>query len=187
MKILSLFLFLFLTISCKEEENSLENILLSNLKETSDYHEKTSNEALIVCLIKSEEQGRSNVKLKQISTNSKKIGAVFNEIKNKSKEFQIEEFVKIINRVNVNSKTKFKNLDLKTLENLSNKTSYYFIKNEYYKNLLQIVLEYSRKNFPVTYCGTTIYDEEEKYILMDKLKRLRVQEFKDSICNSNMR
>jgi hypothetical protein len=185
MKILSLLLFLFLTISCKESENSVENVFLENLKETSDFYENISNQMIISGLVKNQERNLPNFELKQISENYEKIKNVLNNIKNKNKETQILEFERIINEVNINSKNNFQNLEKSKLENINNDISYYFIKNEFHKNLHFIILKYYKQKLSYTYCGATIYNEVEKHDLIEDLKKMKVQEFKDSICNSN--
>lgn len=184
MKILSLFLFLFLTISCKEEKNSVENILLNNLKESIIHYDDLGTSLIEANSIKNEESGRVIEELDTLKNKSQKIKKFLLEIEHLDKENQITKYEKFIAKVNLKGKYKFLKIDKSNLENLSNEISYYYIKNDLNKNLYRNICDY-QSDYAYIYCGYTKYSDE-KFKLMDKLKVMDVQKFKDSICKSNM-
>lgn len=181
-----LILFLILTIySCKENNNSLENVLLKNLKETSAFYETESKNMIMADFVRNEERSYSNKIIKHFFNYSEKINKTLIVALSKNKTTQLNEIDKLINEINLKSVYKFHKINKSDLENFSDDTAFYFIKNELYKNLYQNLSNYNKNNFSSPYCGSTFYKEEEKYELIEKLKKMKVQEFKDSICNSN--
>lgn len=181
MKILSLFLFLFLTISCKESENSIENILLNKLKQSSGENESLSNSLIDYYIIKYSESGENDEDFNFMKEYELKLKKFLVEIKSENKENQIIKYDQFTSERNfINLYIPFK-LEKSNLENLSNETTYYFLKDHLYKNLYSLL---QKKKSNVINCGYTRYSDE-KTKLMDKLKNMEVQEFKDSICNSN--
>ncbi|MBC5835618.1 hypothetical protein G6N05_12755 [Flavobacterium sp. F372] len=181
MKYLSYLLVLIMMLSCKESENSIENILLNKLKQSSGENESLSNSLIDYYIVKYSESGEKDEDFNFIKEYKIKLDKFLIEIKSENKENQIikyDQFTKERNFINLYIPFK---LDKSNLENLSNETTYYFLKDHLYKNLYSLL---QKKKSNVINCGYTRYSDE-KTKLMDKLKSMKVQEFKDSICNSN--
>lgn len=162
MKYLYCILVLITMLSCKENENAVENILLNNLKETSKFYETASNEMIMANFAKNDEHSYSNKVTKQFFNNSENANRTLLLIIRKNKKTQINEFNNLLDQINSKSKFKFEKINKSDLENISNETTFYFIKNEFYKNLHQNLLAYNQENFTAPYCGSTIYKEKEK-------------------------
>lgn len=180
--------FLFLIIitslfSCKKETNSVDVILLENLKETSKHYVEECELITLQIQNRYVDYGYKSDRFESLKLINTHLKNLFMLTDNKIKEEIIVEEEKTCLEINnLSSDYKMKVIDKSKFENLNGANTYYLIKCQLYKIQLKNLKDLIYSS-PI-YCGSTFYPEE-KQELIHKLKTSTVADFKKEFCKCN--
>lgn len=133
------FMFLVFSIfSCKKNDNIVSSLFLESLIESSDFYKNESDKVLAIIEYKNKDYMIVSERFESLKLIDEELNVLFKNIHFEDNQQLIEIVNRKITEINLlKSEYKFKELNTQKLKTLNQKTLYYYLKSQLYKDFYQ--------------------------------------------------